>query len=157
MATQFQKWPIKFTFDWPFYPSNNFPLYCTLRKHIFTLTHTSYVFVCQCVFYYMFVACVCVCQCVYSRGSHSSTCYLRPRHLNSHTLHVTHQMAVSCMVFHLTHCNSWKINLSCKFKSLGKALNSTLIAKNGVKIAEQSCKFCNFYRSFSIRRDLMHT
>ena len=30
MAMQFQKWPIEFTFDWPFCPSNNFPLYCTL-------------------------------------------------------------------------------------------------------------------------------
>ena len=30
MAMQFQKWPIKFIFDWPFCPSNNFPLYCTL-------------------------------------------------------------------------------------------------------------------------------
>ena len=30
MAMQFQKQPIKFTFDWLFCPSNNFPLYCTL-------------------------------------------------------------------------------------------------------------------------------
>ena len=33
MAMQFQKWPIKFTFDWPFCPSNNFPLYCTLLSN----------------------------------------------------------------------------------------------------------------------------
>jgi len=30
MAMQFQKWPTKFDFDWPFCPSNNFSLYCTL-------------------------------------------------------------------------------------------------------------------------------
>ena len=32
MAMQFYIWPIKFTFDWPFCPSNNLPLYCTLPR-----------------------------------------------------------------------------------------------------------------------------
>ena len=32
MGMQFQKRPIKFTFDWPFCRSNNFPLYCTLLQ-----------------------------------------------------------------------------------------------------------------------------
>ena len=36
MARQFNKWPIKLTFDWPSCPSNIFGLYCTL-------THSSCV------------------------------------------------------------------------------------------------------------------
>jgi len=30
MTMQFQKWPTKFDFDWPFRSSINFSLYCTL-------------------------------------------------------------------------------------------------------------------------------
>jgi len=32
MAMQFQKQPTKFGFDWPFCPSNNFSLHCTLKS-----------------------------------------------------------------------------------------------------------------------------
>jgi len=34
MAMQFQKWPTKIGFDWPFYPSNNYSLYCTLLNYM---------------------------------------------------------------------------------------------------------------------------
>jgi len=34
MTMQFQKWPTKFGFDWPFCPSNNFSLYCTLVSYL---------------------------------------------------------------------------------------------------------------------------
>ena len=37
MAMQFQIWPIKFTFDWPFCQSNNFSLYCTLLSDLYSI------------------------------------------------------------------------------------------------------------------------
>ena len=38
MTMQFQKWPTKFGFDWPFRPSNNFSLYCTLLQYAYNLS-----------------------------------------------------------------------------------------------------------------------
>ena len=41
MTMQFQKWPTKFGFDWPFCPSSNFSLYCTLLGWAFLLAITK--------------------------------------------------------------------------------------------------------------------
>ena len=46
MAMQFYKWPIKFSFDWPFCLTNNFHLYCTLYIYI-------YIYVCMYVCMYV--------------------------------------------------------------------------------------------------------
>jgi len=39
---QFQKWPTKFGFYWPFRPNNNFSLYCTLHTRTHTRTHHTH-------------------------------------------------------------------------------------------------------------------
>ena len=54
MAMQFQKRPIKFTFDWPFRPSNNFPLYCTLT-HIPTFCFKLYIKIPSCQLHSLFI------------------------------------------------------------------------------------------------------